>query len=95
MIFYAYKFYPFIKSQRGLSGIFLLIKTNENVPMTPRRKKYLQFEVSPIIIFRIAANEAPRCHVPSIPILTLPLYFGGRNSSTAVNIAVNYPPTLN
>lgn len=42
----------------------------------------------------IAAIAPPKCQVPSIPIFTLPRYFGGKNSSTAVNIAVNYPPTL-
>ncbi len=72
-----------------LSGIFLLISISENIPMSPSAKKYLHCEVSPTIIFRTAANDPPRCQVPSIPILTLPLYFGGRNSSIAEKIAVN------
>lgn len=42
----------------------------------------------------IAAKAPPKCQVPSIPMFTLPLYLGGKSSSTAVKIAVNYPPTL-
>jgi len=45
-------------------------------------------------MFKIAANDPPKCQVPSIPILTRPRYFGGKNSSIAVNIAVNSPPIL-
>jgi hypothetical protein len=36
----------------------------------------------------------PKCQVPSVIIFTRPRTVGGKNSSTAVNIAVNYPPTL-
>lgn len=90
----AFLNFPFEMNHLGLYGIFFLIKNKEKVPRIPKVKKYLQYSVSPMIILRIAANEAPKCHVPSIPILTLPLYLGGRNSSIAVNIAVNYPPTL-
>lgn len=59
------------------------------MPISPIPKKYLHCKVSPIIILRMAANDPPKCQVPSIPILTLPLYLGGRNSSMAEKIAVN------
>ena len=81
-------------NHRGLYGIFLRIIKSDKIPTNPIANKYCQLAVSPMIILSIAAKDAPKCHVPSIPMLTLPRYLGGRNSSIAVNMAVNYPPTL-
>ena len=32
-----------------------------------------------MVTFRIAAKAPPKCQVPSMPMLTRPLYFGGKN----------------
>ena len=45
-------------------------------------------------MFKIAASDPPKCQVPSIAMSTLPLTWGGRNSSIAEKMEVNYPPTL-
>jgi hypothetical protein len=66
----------------------------ERTPNTPTRNMLRQLLVSPTAIVSNEAMVPPKCQVPSIPIFTLPRYLGGRNSSTAVKIAVNYPPTL-
>jgi hypothetical protein len=81
-------------SHLGLSGIFFRITSKDKTPKSPMENKNLQFYISPNPRLRPAAIAPPKCHVPSIPMFTLPRYFGGRNSSIAVNIAVNSPPTL-
>lgn len=81
-------------SHLGLYGMLRLITRRENTPKSPMENRYRQFYISPKSMFKMAANDPPKCHVPSIPILTRPRYFGGRNSSIAVNIAVNSPPIL-
>lgn len=73
----------------GLYGILFLIISRAKTPISPIIKRYLQLGIYPRTIFNTAANDPPKCHVPSIPILTLPRYFGGRNSSIAVKMAVN------
>lgn len=69
--------------------MFLLIIRREKTPISPIVNKYLHDGVYPMIILRIAAKDPPKCHVPSIPIFTRPLYLGGRNSSIAAKTAVN------
>ena len=73
--------------------LFLII-SKANTPNSPIVKRYLQFGISPKTILSTAAKDPPKCQVPSIPMLTLPRYLGGRNSSIAVKIAVNSPPIL-
>ena len=90
---YAQRFLS--KSHLGLSGTFFLIKHKEKMPSNPIKNIILQCSVYPTIEVSIEARVPPRCQVPSIPMLTLPRYCGGINSSIAVKMAVNYPPTLN
>lgn len=81
--------FPFNISHLGLSGIFFLIINNDNIPTNPIVNNCLHLAVSPITMFNTAAKDPPKCQVPSIPMLTLPRYFGGKNSSIAVKMAVN------
>ncbi len=76
-------------SQRGLSGMFLLIKTKPTRPIRPTANKYRHLSVSPMPRLIRDAMQAPKCQVPSIIMLDLPLILGGKNSSTAVKMAVN------
>lgn len=74
--------------------MFLLINASPKIPSNPTANKYFHYLISPITKFMIEAMHPPKCQVPSIAISTLPLTAGGKNSSTAVKMAVNYPPTL-
>lgn len=68
-----------VNSQRGLSGTPLRMSRRDSMPITPIRNMALQFWVYPTTIVRSEAMVPPKCQVPSIPILTLPLYLGGKN----------------
>jgi hypothetical protein len=94
MICWAYTALFLVSSHLGLSGTPLRMSRRERMPNTPSRNITLQLVVSPTAIVSSEAKTPPKCQVPSMPMFTLPLYLGGRNSSTAVKIAVNYPPTL-
>lgn len=76
-------------SQRGLSGMFLRIQPIARIPNKPKQKRMRHCLNSPSMKLMMAPSRAPICQDPSTMMLTLPLTLGGRNSSIAVNMAVN------
>ena len=70
--------YPLDSSHLGLSGTLRLIIAKARMPTHPRRNISRQCD-SLTTIVRSDAMLPPKCQVPSIPMLTLPRYFGGIN----------------
>ena len=94
MIFKASSFLPLLINHLGLSGKFLRMQNKPSTPIAPTIKNPLQNYTCPKTIFSIDAKAPPKCHEESMMISALPLTEGGKNSSMAVNTAVNSPPTL-